>query len=292
MKLILNEDLTTQYNFNEDIDIIQDTLGLTIEQLARKFGLSENDFLQKITNNDKKLLDDLYDFCLNNNLYLNYVKWQEYKELNDENINHKILCHGSRYGLRGDIRIIQSDTLNDFGSGFYCGETLKQAGMFVSDSPNSSIYIVDFDVSNLNPIKFNVSNDWMFAVAYYRRTLRKYSESKIVKNIVNNIEMSDFVIAPIADNKVFELIDAFVSGELTDKQCRYAMSASYLGYQYVLRTQKAADQVQILNHCYLCPEERELYSQDREKESISSLNKAMLAKRRHKDQGKYIYELL
>ena len=52
---------------------------------------------------------------------------------------------------------------------------------------------------------------------------------------------------------MFELIDAFIAGELTDKQTLYALSATHLGMQYVLKSQKALDNLYNLDRCYICP---------------------------------------
>ena len=285
MKLKLVEQLnnSNDYNINEDMSIMEEIFGVSTDELFRLVGISSIE--------SKESLDKLYDYCYNNGLYINDIKWQEYRELFN-NSSKQILCHGSRNGIHGPIRLNASGESNDFGNGFYVGETLKQAGIFVSEDIDSSIYLMLFNPKNLSYIKFKVDNNWMLAVAYYRKTLGKYANSIKVQRIIDRVSKVDYVIAPIADNRMFELIDAFTSGELTDKQTLYALSATHLGMQYVLKTEKALDKIEILDRCYLCPVERSIYNRQSDIESNTSLHKAFLSKIKYKNEGKYIDELL
>ena len=284
MKLHLTEQFTfDDFNIKEDIEIMTEIFDCSVDQL---FQLADISGL-----NTKEDLDKLYDYCYQNRLYINDIKWQEFKEIFNTT-SDKVFCHGSRNGIRGKLRLDVSGDSNDFGNGFYVGETLKQAGMFVSQEPNSSIYIMSFDQENLSSIKFSVSTEWMLAVAYYRGIIDKYSNNDIIQNIINKVNNCDYIVAPIADNRIFELINTFVDGALTDKQTLHALSATYLGYQYVLKTQRALDRVEILDHCYLCPVEKSLYNRSNEIESNTSLNKAFIAKKKYKDVGLYINQLL
>ena len=42
-----------------------------------------------------------------------------------------------------------------------------------------------------------------------------------------------------------------VAGEITDLQCLYAISATHLGYQVVIKTQKALQNIDMKKHLYL-----------------------------------------
>jgi len=281
--IIESLDIIDNYNIEEDLSIMMEVFNLSREQLFLEAGIDN------ITT--KENLDKLYNYCYQHNLYLNEIKWQEYKELFN-NSTKVVLCHGSRSGIKGNIRVDVSGESNDFGNGFYLGETIRQAGMFVSEDPDSLIYIILFNPKGLKYIRFKVDTNWMLAVAYYRNTLKGYANHPKVQKIINRIEKADYVIAPIADNRMFELIDAFVLGELTDKQTLYALSATHLGMQYVLKTPKTVDHLQILNTCYLCPIERSAYNQLNDVESNTSLNKALIAKYKYKNSGLYIDQLL
>ena len=106
------------------------------------------------------------------------------------------------------------------------------------------------------------------------------------------MENADYIIAPIADNRMFEIIDSFIDGEITDVQCRYCLAATDLGKQYVFVTQKALNQVQIIRKCYLAPAEKQAYLEAKAEELHDSSNKSKIARKQYRNQGQYIEEIL
>ena len=279
------------YDIVDDIETIKAILDLSDEDLSVICGASIKDILSLDPYNpNKDIADKIYDYAYENGLHINQIKWYEFSDYATGDT--KILSHGSRSGIKGTIRVDVSDEKADFGKGFYCGQSIEQAGMFVSNDKDSSIYILSFDGEGLKPIKFNVSTDWLLAVSFYRQTLGEYADSERVRKIIDKIEKADYVIAPIADNKMFETIDLFTKGEITDAQCKHALSATYLGNQYVFKTDKCVDHLDILNRCYICPLERKDYNVEADVETRTSLYKAKKAKYKFADKGQYIDELL
>lgn len=240
---------------------------------------------------DTNSLEDTYSYAYTNGININDIIWQEYEDLSTtEDIMY--LIHGSRSGIKGPIRLDVSGESNDFSNGFYCGTKINQAGMFVAEEENPSLYIISFNPKGLKAARFSVDTDWMLAVAYYRERLDEYKDNPRIKSIVNRVNKCDYVIAPIADNNMFELIDAFTEGAITDKQCLYALSTTNLGMQYVFKKDKCLDNIDIVEHLYLCQPEKNSYSLLAATESNTSLNKALLAKKKFADVGVYIDELL
>ena len=286
---------TNNFKLKSDIQIIEDILDVSDIQLAKNAGLQLNEITNILTDKSvvasKEQMESIYNYAFNNNLYLNDLKWQMYSDEYTSK-DMKVLCHGSRTMINGKLRLDANGDSNDFANGFYCGENVKQAGMFVSSEPDSSLSIVASNIEQLDIRNFFINADWMVAVAYYRDTLGDYINHPMVKDIVESVESHDLIVAPIADNRMFEIIDQFINGELTDKQCSHALSASQLGYQFVFRTQKALDSIEILERCYLCSSEKAYYNRSNERESNTSLNKSILAKKFYSNEGKYISELL
>ena len=286
---------TNNFKLKSDIQIIEDILDVSDIQLAKNAGLQLNEITNILTDKSvvasKEQMESIYNYAFNNNLYMNDLKWQMYSDEYTSK-DMKVLCHGSRTMINGKLRLDANGDSNDFANGFYCGENVKQAGMFVSSEPDSSLYIVASNIEQLEIRNFFINADWMVAVAYYRDTLGDYINHPMVKDIVESVESHDLIVAPIADNRMFEIIDQFINGELTDKQCSHALSASQLGYQFVFRTQKALDSIEILERCYLCSSEKAYYNRSNERESNTSLNKSILAKKFYSNEGKYISELL
>lgn len=291
------QELTTkeyeQFNIEECLDILDTVSRLSLFDLYDKLIITEEDI--EIINKDKsnvppEIMEKVYSFCYNNGLFINDIIWLEQKELGDD--ESLLLSHGSRANIKGNIRLDVSGDSNDFSDGFYCGENLKQAGMFVSNEPDSSMYIIEFNPIGLLMKKFNVSTDWMLAVAYYRETIDEYKNSDRIQSLIASIDECDFVVAPIADNRMFQIIDAFTDNQITDVQCRHALSATNLGYQFVMKNKNTLDNIKILKHLYLCNAEKNRYNIIGQEESNTSLNKAILAKKKFSGEGKYINQII
>lgn len=280
------------YNISEDMKIVRELLSLTQEELADAIEvetLTIKRIENGITKTSKRTLDLFYDFVYMKKIYLNKIKEMFYKE---ELTNEILLFHGAKSSIVGDININKSRKNNDFGKGFYCGESYEQSASFVENFENSSVYYFSFDTSNLNCIKYDVNREWMLTIAYFRETLNKYKESSIIKNLISKLDNIDYVIAPIADNKMFRIIDSFINGEITDEQCKHCLAATNLGYQYVLLNDKAISNLKMLECCYLSNEERNNYKRIKIEDNKISEDKVKLARIQYRGKGLYIDEIL
>lgn len=283
----------------EDFFVDEDDYDNSFAQMCNKIDITPdeyNDIKLGVNKEPSKLqLENIYNFAYARGLFLNEITWQECLDEHRKN-KVKVCTHGARTYIKGDIRIdansTDADATNDFANGFYIGQNISQAGMFVGEEPNSSLYFLTFDPKRLKCAYFDVDEEWMLAIGLFRGRLNKYEQHPKLQAIKTKVDNCDFVFAPIADNKLFEVIDAFIDGELTDLQTLYALSATHLGYQYVLKTQKALDNLTILNHLYYCALEKSLYNKEADVESNTSMNKAIIAKKKYKNQGKYINQIL
>ena len=91
---------------------------------------------------------------------------------------------------------------------------------------------------------------------------------------------------------MFEIIDSFIDGEITDVQCQHCLSATNLGNQYVFVTDKALSQLRILRHCYLAPDEKKYYLSYKREESRIGNDKVKIARKQYRGQGEYIEDIL
>ncbi len=282
-----------RYDVWDDIEVIRELLNLSIEDFAERIGVAASTVHRWKDNEEKispKSLVAIYEFAFKNKIHLNIIKAQLFRDTCKR--NHKILFHGSKNGINGNLSLDKSKGANDFGIGFYCGESLEQSAMFVANYPNSSLYIVDLDERGLNCINLSVERDWMLMIAYFRGKLDAYANHPIIKEILSRLDGMDYIIAPIADNRMFEIIDSFIDGEITDVQCRYCLSATNLGKQFVFLTPKALSQIQIVRKCYLAPSEKNAYMTAKQEELHDSNNKAKIARKQYRNQGQYIEEIL
>jgi hypothetical protein len=137
-----------------------------------------------------------------------------------------------------------------------------------------------------------VDREWMLTIAYFRGRLEDYKDAKIVQNLVDSTRGIDYIVAPIADNRMFEIIDSFIDGEITDVQCQHCLSATNLGMQYVFVSERALSQITLLEKCYLTDLEKEAYLTSRQESFKMNLDKVKLARKQYRNQGDYIEDIL
>ena len=164
--------------------------------------------------------------------------------------------------------------------------------MFVATYPQSSLYMLKFNRANLNGKEFGVNRDWMLMIAYYRERLGVYANSQLIQLLVQEMHDIDYIVAPFADNRMFELIDQFIDGEITDVQCQHCLSATNLGKQYVFVSENALKQIEILEHCYLADVEKEFYLTSRQEDYDMNRDKVKVARKQYRNNGNYIEDIL
>ena len=169
------------YRIDEDVKLIREILNLSQKQFAEKIDVDaitvarwETDKMDTNENNIEKI----YTFALNNNIFINEIKAQLYYE-DLANENKLVLYHGAKNIIVGNIDIEHSKNNNDFGKGFYCGESFEQSSLFVSGFDTSSVYILSFNPQNLSSIEYKVNQEWMLTIAYFRGRLSGYEDHPI-----------------------------------------------------------------------------------------------------------------
>ena len=113
-----------KYNFAEDILLIREILGLTQSEFAKRLNveqvtISRNELGK--TSPSKQLIEKVYNYAFENNIKLNRLKemiWHERIEA-----SHKMLFHGAKSSIDGQLSAIEGRSNNDFGQGLYSGET-------------------------------------------------------------------------------------------------------------------------------------------------------------------------
>ena len=275
-----------------DIEIVMELLDITAKDLADNIGVTPTT-ISRWRKREEQVsssnLNAFYNFAFRKGIRLNKIKEQLFKE--DCGRNSIILFHGAKTYIDGRISIEKSKSTNDFGRGFYCGESLEQSAMFVANYPESSLYILEFDKTDLSYTQLNVDRDWMLLIAYFRNKLNDYAKHPVILDLLSKLEGVDYIVAPIADNRMFEIIDSFIDGEITDVQCQHCLSATNLGNQYVFVTDKALSQLQILRHCYLASDEKSYYLSYKQEESRVGNDKVKVARKKYRGQGEYIEDI-
>ena len=282
------------FNYKKDIEYSKVVLELNDTQFSSLIGVSRmalNRWNNDVSKPDYNTLEKMYNILYKNKINLNKLKEEMFNSAIDK--NHVLLFHGAKTEIIGEPTIEFSEENKDFGKVFYLGESFNQSASFVVGREKSSIYIFDFDLNNVIIKEYNVSREWMLLIAYYRKKLGEFSNSKYIEKLVKELDGVDVVIAPIADNTMYTTLDDFISGKITDLQCLNALSANRLGKQYVfLNDNVIKNNLKMLERCFYCTSERDDYINYRLKENEIGKNKVKLALREYAGKGKYIEELL
>lgn len=281
------------YNFDKDFKAIRDVLDISQKEFAKVLD-TEQKTISNIESKDsypsKTIVESAFTYAFKKDVKINKLK----ELLCRDNLSHneKLLFHGSKGEIKGDIDVNFGRGNNDFGQGFYTGESYEQAVSFISIYDDPSVYFMSFDDSDLKCKRYSVDREWMMTIAYYRESLEEYENHPLIEKIIKESRDCDYIIAPIADNKMFETINEFIEGNLTDEQCKHYLAATNLGMQYVFLTEKAASRLKIVERCYVCDKEREHYKKLKEDYRKLGNDKVKLAKAQYRGVGKYIDEVL
>ena len=276
-----------EYRIRDDVGFIIEAEGINKLELSETTGISRTtlDSIEKKGFTTNEVCEKLYSYIYKQNYRLNSVKEELIKEK-----YRNVLFHGSKYGL-SEVTVTGSRNHCDFGNGFYLGQTYNQALSFVCEYDNASVYSFRYLFEGLRIIEFDCSLDWMLAICFFRGTIKEYAESSMVQGIVRRIEDADVVIAPIADNKMFYVMSQFAEGEINADVALHSLSASALGLQYIIKTERALKKCTPIEKHYLSIPEREDCRKTLIERGYGIDTKLKLAKRQFKE-GLYIEELL
>jgi hypothetical protein len=175
---------------------------------------------------------------------------------------------------------------------FIQGESYAQAISFIAGFDKSCVYFIDFDPLDLKCKKYNVNQEWMLTIAYYRGALERYESHPIIQKLIKESRDCDYIIAPIADNRMFQIINSFIDGEITDEQCKHCLAATNLGKQYVFISDVSVMNTKLVERAYISDSERKYYKDIRSSDAKLGDDKVKLARIQYRGQGRYIDEIL
>ena len=124
-----------EFPFWKDVEIVQGLLDMTTEELATVIGVSRMT-LNRWKNGEGEVSEAgmaaFYSMAFQKKIHLNKIKEQLYQEDYADD-SHAVLFHGAKTNIEGELSLLKSRANNDFGQGLYCGESLEQSAMFVSN---------------------------------------------------------------------------------------------------------------------------------------------------------------
>ena len=279
--------INCEYKAKEDIGFILEAEKINKLELSALTKISRTtiDAIIKGGVAGDEVLNKLYSYIYNRNYRINSVK----EELIKEKYGN-VLFHGSKNGLT-NITVDGSRNNCDFGNGFYLGQTYDQALAFVCEYDKASVYSFNYSFDDLKCVEFDCSLDWMLAICYFRGTIKEYESTKLVRDVIKKISDADVIIAPIADNKMFYIMSQFAEGEINADVALHSLSASKLGLQFIIKTEKALKKLVPIEKYFLSVPEREDCKNALIERGYEIDTKLKLVKREFKN-GLYIEELL
>ena len=282
------------YNLRLDLQRILAIADMSAAEFSRAVGVSRvtlDAILDGKNGVSKETYEKIYSFAYRRDGGLNLNRGKELLFIDDAK-GAKLLFHGAKGNIDGDIDTKHSMPPNDLGDGFYTGETFLQAATWIAKSPLGSVYAFYLkDDSDLEVTRIEVGREWLYAILHYRNAFKGFAATEDIASCVARIERSDIVIAPIADHEMFKIIDAFGRSEITDEACLHALIATNLGYQYVFKSEKACKRLAFIDRLYLCEKEKADCLLTKDENATMGIQKARLALIEYRREGKYFDEL-
>ena len=104
---------------------------------------------------------NLYTFAFAKNIKINKLKEMFWRD--DLKKHEKLLFHGAKSKIDGKIDIHRGRHNNDF--------------------ENSSVYYICFNDDDLTCKRYEVNQEWMMTIAYYRGALDEYKNHPVIKKL-------------------------------------------------------------------------------------------------------------
>ena len=139
-----------------------------------------------------------------------------------------LLYHGSRHGIDGPIAPLSRDRC-DFGRGFDLGTEPLQPLTLICDFPDARFYTVELDLDGLDVRELSADATWALVVAYHRGKMEQARGTALYAKTAAVLEGADVAIGPIANDRMFVVLDRFFNGDITDVALIKSLSALQLG---------------------------------------------------------------
>ncbi|MCM1182686.1 MAG: DUF3990 domain-containing protein [Roseburia sp.] len=201
------------------------------------------------------------------------------------------LYHGSKSGICGAVAPV-SRAHCDFGRGFYMGTNRMQPLTLICNYPKAKIYTLSVDLSELKVLDTGAGLDWALLIAYNRGKMAAVKNSQICDRLAKISSGRDMIIGPIANDRMFVVLDRFFNGEITDLALINSLSALELGRQYAALTEKACRKIKILEEQELSDNNRFELKRESERNRSKGIAMADEICRKYRREGRFFDEIL
>ena len=201
--------------------------------------------------------------------------------------------HGSKRGLEGAIRADRGNPAADFGAGFYMGTDAHQPQTLICGGPSPVLYTLDLDPSGLKVYEFQPGLDWALFVAFCRGLIPdRFLETPFARRYREIQGGYDLIRGKIANDRIFNTVQAFFRGELTDVALVRSQQALNLGDQVCAKTAAACARVSIVDSRMLSPLECEGLQIKAENQRQTAIRETDRIRVQYRREGSYFDEIL
>ena len=201
--------------------------------------------------------------------------------------------HGSKRGLEGAIRADRGNPAADFGAGFYMGTDAHQPQTLICGGPSPVLYTLDLDPSGLKVYEFQPGLDWALFVAFCRGLIPdRFLETPFARRYREIQGGYDLIRGKIANDRIFNTVQAFFRGELTDVALVRSLQALNLGDQVCAKTAAACARVSIVDSRTLSPAECEGLQIKAENQRQTAIRETDRIRVQYRREGAYFDEIL
>ena len=201
--------------------------------------------------------------------------------------------HGSKRGLEGAIRADRGNPAADFGAGFYMGTDAHQPQTLICGGPSPVLYTLDLDPSGLKVYEFQPGLDWALFVAFCRGLIPdRFLETPFACRYREIQGGYDLIRGKIANDRIFNTVQAFFRGELTDVALVRSLQALNLGDQVCAKTAAACARVTIVDSRTLSPTECEGLQIKAENQRQTAIRETDRIRVQYRREGVYFDEIL
>ena len=246
------------YNFSEDLKSIREILGLSQSEFASQLGVervtvSRNELGK--TKPSSNFLESVYSYAVDKKIKINKLKEMLWRD--DLGTNAKLLFHGAKSEINGEIDVHYGRQNNDFGQGFYLTTSKEQEESFLRTSIAKAIatgtieegqkfgYISTFEFKlseNLETHIFeNADVDWLHCIAAHRK-------KKMFIEVEREMAKYDIIAGKIADDATNATLTAYLAGafgtagdKVADDFCIRQLLPNKLKDQYCFKTEAAIE---------------------------------------------------
>ena len=145
---------------------------------------------------------------------------------------------------------------NDYGLGFYCTESVdmaKEWGVFANQDGFANCYELECDglkILDLNSEDYCILH-WLTILLQNREFdmpsgLALEAKKYLLEQFSVNYEDYDAIVGYRADDSYFSFAQDFINGTISYRQLNWAMHLGKLGQQFVLKSEKAFEQIEYL----------------------------------------------